>query len=242
MQPSRPPLSAHQRTLLFAAGATALIWAVPGLSRLFIPVEYLNTYLHELCHALVGLLTGADVGLIKIFNLGGGVTLTAGGSPFLIASAGYVGSTVIGATVILLSRTEAGARFALRLVAGLVALTLVAWVRGEVIGVSAGVAWIAVAVAASTLRDQWLLFVAQFVGLQQCLGSFLSLATLVQVSADAGVQSDAMLLQQMTGVPAVVWSVFWVILSLAVVTVVLRKTWAPHPGPVRPGAGPKWGP
>jgi hypothetical protein len=221
----------HQRAILFAALASVVVWAIPGLQYMMLPVQYLNTHLHELMHALAGQASGGDVGYIKVFANGGGVTLSRGGSMWLIAPAGYVGAAVIGAGMIWMSRTAEGARNTMRLLAIVLALAMLLWVRGDFVGVISGIAWIgALWAMSSMLSGMPLLFAAQFVGLQQCLNAVQSMYVLLHLSALTDAHSDAMIMQQNTGIPAIVWAVVWCLFSLALLTVSLRHAWSQPAG------------
>ena len=68
--------------------ATWLLWDTP----LVYPIKIFVVMLHELGHALAALITGGQVVGIQIYPEQGGVTFTRGGWPFVILSAGYVGS------------------------------------------------------------------------------------------------------------------------------------------------------
>jgi hypothetical protein len=66
-------------------------------------------------------------------------------------------------------------------------------------------------------------FAAQFVGLQQCLYSLTSLLQVWQISGFTYGHSDAKILQQATGVPAIAWASLWLVASGAMVLAVFRK-------------------
>jgi hypothetical protein len=220
-------LKPHQTAMLGASAAAVVAWVVPIVQFLVLPLQYLNTHLHELAHAVMAVLSGGQVQHILVFADGSGQTPVFGGSILLVASAGYVGASVIGATIIYFARTVEGARVILRVLAGVLAFGLLMWVRGDPIGVFSGIGWIAALVAASSwLKGMPLIFAAQFLGVQQCLTSFQSILTLLHVSSlPQHHHSDAMILAQYTGIPAIFWAVFWTGLSLFLVYVTLRAAW-----------------
>jgi hypothetical protein len=71
------------------------------------------------------------------------------------------------------------------------------------------------------------MFACQFLGMQQCLNSFTSLAALLQITAATEAHSDASILYELSGVPAIFWAALWSMLSLALVVWTVRKTWEP---------------
>ena len=223
-------LKSHQSALLAAAGASILLWAIPGAQWAMLPLTYLNTHVHELCHALATQATGGHVEMIKVFANGSGVTPVLGGSIFVLAASGYLGATLVGTWLILASRSEAGARNALYALAGALVFSMVVWVRGDAVGVASGIFWIAAILGvARYARGATLLFLAQFVGVQQGLNSIGSVYDLLKISLATDAHSDARIMQVTTGVPASVWAVAWCMISLSLLTLGLRKAWSQSP-------------
>jgi hypothetical protein len=201
---------------LVAAGASLLLWALPGAGFVLLPLELLNTHIHELCHALAAVATGGEVAFIRVFGNGSGVTPVAGSNGIILASAGYMGAAFLGGVMILAAHTQKGAQTALLGLAAALALTMILWVRGDLAGVASGVLWIFLLFALGrSLKGDALLFAAQFLGLQQCLRSVQSLYTLLQVNAFSNVQNDAKIAETLTGVPSLVWALAWCGLSAA---------------------------
>jgi hypothetical protein len=223
------PLKPHQSALVAAGILAVVIWAIPIAQQLMLPLMYLNTHLHELFHALTAEGTGGHAKEIVVFANGSGVTpvLTAGPMGMLMtASAGYVGAAIAGGLMIYFGRTPKGARNVLLTTAIVLALSMLLWVRGDTIGVFSGIFWTGALFAASRfLKDNWLVFTAQFVGLQQGLNAFQSLYTLLQLSAFTNSHSDAMIMQQASGIPAILWALAWCAFSLFVVGLTLRAAW-----------------
>lgn len=218
-------LRQDQSLLLAATGVSVLIWVVPMLRVVLTPLALLNTHLHELCHALAALLTGGSVEAIKVYSNLGGVALVQGGSLPIVAMSGYVGSSVIGGLLILVAGKKDHARQALWILFGLLTFSMIVFVRGDVVGVVSGLAWIAVLfLCAWKLPDDGASFLAQFLGIQQCLTSMLAFAALFNVSFGYG-HSDAKIMEQATGIPDVVWAGTWLILSVTLVWVCLAAGW-----------------
>jgi hypothetical protein len=224
-------LKPHQVAIAGAALLSLVLWAIPGLHFAMLPLQYLNTHLHEMCHAIVATATGGQALKIVVRPDGSGVTPILGGNTVLEASAGYIGATIIGALIMWFGRSERSARMTLRVVSVALALSVVVWVRGEnastfFFGIGSGIAYVLVLWAVSTwMKGPSLLFTTQFIGVQQCLNSVQSLYVLLSLSAFTETQSDAMLLQDATHVSALIWAVFWCTFSVLTVGFVLRKAW-----------------
>lgn len=218
-------LAPHQRALLFAGAVSVVALVVPIISWLLLPVSYLNTHIHEFCHAVIGVATGGQVLGIEVFATGGGVTPISGGVLALVAAAGYCGSTMVGCALILLTRTERGAVIGLRLLAILLGVSVAVWVRSDFVGVAAGVGWTVLLWAGSYLRGPNLLFAAQFIGLQQVLASLQSVLVLLHASQMGIGHSDAVLMSQAVFLPPLFWACSWTALAFAATFYSIKMAW-----------------
>lgn len=100
------PTAHRQRDLLlaFAAFAVAvLLWQVAGLSLLTYPLRLFVTMIHELGHGLAAILTGGEFLRFEVAEHGAGLAYTRGGSLFAILQAGYLGTALFGAALLLLT-------------------------------------------------------------------------------------------------------------------------------------------
>lgn len=232
MQPLRP----HQSALLGAAALSALFWALPGLQWVIVPLSYLNTQIHELCHALAAVATGGVPHEIIVFPDGSGVTPTSGGFMPLVAAAGYVGAAVVGMAMLMIGRTEPSARMVLRVLAVVMGLGLVLWQHNPVsngFGILTGLFWItALVVFSNYAKGSTLIFGVQFVAVQQGINAIRSLIDLLIISSRTAAHSDAMIMQSQTGIPALIWAGIWCGISAVLLMQGLRKAWT-APTPVR---------
>jgi len=211
---------------LAAAGLMLLTWFVPGLSYVGLPLQYLNTHLHEIGHALMATITGANSITITVLNNGSGETTNYGGVYVLIASSGYLGATAFGAVAVLSSRNEKSARAVLAVGSAVLALSDVIWLRGDLTGETTGIGFaVLLGVGAFFLRGWPAIVTAQFIGLQQCLASVQSVLFILNIGALGAQDSDATLLQRATGIPALMWAVTWVLISGLLLWWSLRTVW-----------------
>lgn len=221
-------LKPHQLAFLGAVFISLLGYVVVPVHWVLMPLQLLNTHLHEFCHALTAVVTGGEVESIKVFENGSGVTpvgTTSGISYALVACAGYVGASIIGAIVIYIGRSTAGARWMLRVLAVLLGLSMVLWVRGDGVGIASGAFWVFALFGLSFLRGNTILFVAELIGLQQCMNAVRSLYTLLDVSAFSDRSSDAQLMASSTHIPALFWALTWCGFSLVVIGLTVRRAW-----------------
>lgn len=201
-------------TLVAISLVAFAIWVIPITRPLGLPLMFLNTHLHELCHAIAALATSGHVAYIKVFSNASGITPVAGGSLPLLAMAGYVGSALIGGLLIASCRTTENARKAMWILTGGLAASMLLFVRGDLLGWLAGVFWtLLCGLAALKLSAEGIRLFTAFIGVQQCLTSVHALMVLQQISVSTEQQSDALLMQQASGIPAIFWASIWMILS-----------------------------
>jgi hypothetical protein len=203
------------------------LWLVPLFRPVLTPLIYFNTHIHELCHALVGMATGGYVDRIIVQSNGNGHALIGGGNLILTASAGYVGSAIVGAIMIAGARNGKGARGMLLAGAAFLAISMAMFVRGDLVGVISGLLWtLALAAAGLRLPVDWRMFAAQFVGVQLCLTSAHALLTLLNLSISSEAMTDAETLERVTQVPGILWAAGWFAVSAVAVGLSLRRAWA----------------
>lgn len=218
-------LRKDQKILVWACVAALAIWMVTPLRFLLLPLVYFNTHVHELCHALATVLTGGKVAFVEVFADGSGVTQTRGGSALLISSAGYVGSAIVGGFLVYFSRTAESARKMLWIAMAFLTLGMLFFVRGDTVGVVSGLGWIvALCLGAAFLKGDSAVFAGQFLGIQQCLTSAHSFLALITVTASDAGHSDAANLEQATRVPAILWSIGWLVFGLFAIGLGIRAS------------------
>jgi hypothetical protein len=196
---------------------------VPIVGWLFYPFQLFVTYVHELCHGLAALLTGGRFVQFSVAPNGSGLALTAGGWRWAISSAGYLGSALIGALLLLIAAQRGSAQGVLLGMGLVLGLACLIWAR-NLFGFTVGLLLAGSLVLAglrlnANLAELLLLFLA----VQAILGALDSLFGLLQLSTfHRGVVTDAQLMAQSTGIPAVVWSLVWSGLALVILWQALR--------------------
>lgn len=199
--------------VVYAAWSTVFVWPL----RLFVVL------LHEVSHGLAAVATGGRIVSIELSPAEGGLCTTAGGWPVVVLSAGYLGSALWGALLLVLGfRGTPRAHRALAALLGvaLVLLTLV-YVRsafGFLYGLAAGVLLLGVA---RWLPEGASSFVLRLLGVTSLLYAPWDIVSdLILRSVPA---SDASALARMTGIPALAWGVLWLAASVLVGFLALRK-------------------
>jgi hypothetical protein len=220
-------LKPQQVGILAAMAFLLLAWLIPGAQLVVLPLQYLNTHLHEMGHALSSVFTGGSVDYIHVYKDGSGVTLASMNHPIIVASGGYVGASLFGSLIIAFSRNGEMARKALLGVFGLLAIECLFWLRGDAVGMISGFVYMLLfLVLGLKLRGWSAILVAQFVGVQQCLVSLQSVFGLVNPRILHFTDNDATILQGYTHVPAILWSVGWAAFSVILMIGALWSAWS----------------
>ncbi|MCL4508289.1 MAG: M50 family metallopeptidase [Chloroflexi bacterium] len=202
--------------LLLAVAISFVLWLVPGASLVLLPLRPFVAFVHETWHAVVAVLTGGHVKAISILGFtGNGYTLTTGGNPLLIASAGYVGSALTGGVFLaLLPRPNLAriATVALFIVLGVAGIlwnhNLAAWLYLVCVGA-------VLYAAVRFLSDRVFVVLLGILALQLNLQVLEDLRYLLALSAATKAHSDALVASQLTGLPPLFWALLWSAVSLA---------------------------
>ena len=88
-----------------------------------IPLNWLESYFHEISHGIAALVTGGSIVKIELFTNGAGLCTTQGGFTFLISFLGYAGATFWGWTIYRVA--SAHQRAAAQIFSGVMLLLLV---------------------------------------------------------------------------------------------------------------------
>jgi len=231
-------LRPQQVGILIAIGFLLLSWLIPGVQIVVLPLQYLNTHLHEMGHALASVMTGGSVSSIEVHSDGSGVTTTQMTHPVIVASAGYVGASLMGSLLIAFSRNGEMARRALLGISVILMIECIFWLRSDTVGMISGFGYMILFLLLGLQLRGWpAIIVAQFVGVQQCLTSLQAVFALVNPRILAFTDSDATILQGITHVPAILWSVGWSLFSVILMTWALLTAWSnPKTRPGSPSA------
>lgn len=172
------------------------------------PLKIFVVFLHEISHGLAAILTGGSIVKIEFSSNQGGVCYTMGGIRFVVLTAGYLGSMLWGALILLLAaRTNADKIVSVVIGAFLLVMTLL-YVRnmfGFVFGLLATGGMIVMGLKLSHEVND---FVLKLIGLTSCLYAIVDISS--DVLERPGIGSDADMLADHTGIPGMVWGVAWI--------------------------------
>jgi hypothetical protein len=228
-------------TLLFAAGLSIALWFIPFAEILSYPFRIFVTFVHEGGHAVAALLTGNSVQSLSVAMNASGETYTTQGGVFsqmLVSSAGYLGAMTFGALLLVLIRKAVAARIVL---AGSALLILIlttvfgllkpmfagSWgsLSGIPFTVFSGIALAVGLVAVARFASARVAtFVLSLLAVQCVLNALLDLKTVFFLSSPyaPSVPTDAANMALATGVPAVLWTIIWIVIAFAILMLALR--------------------
>ena len=229
-----------QATLLLTAAVISIVlWFIPFAEIVTYPFRIFVTFIHEGGHAIAALLTGNSVESLSIATNASGETYTSVGGKFsqvFVASAGYLGSMAFGALLLVLIRKAIAARivligsatliFGLTLIYGLIKPAMSGVVSSALpftilAGTLLSVGLIAVAKYASARVAT---FFVSFLAVQCVLNALLDLKTVFYLSSPFGpnVPTDAVNMSNATGIPALFWSIAWIVIAMGILAVTMR--------------------
>lgn len=194
--------------LYFLLIAAIIIRQIPIVS---IPLNWLESYFHEISHGIAALVTGGEIMRIQLFANGAGLCTTQGGLSFVISFFGYAGATFWGWLLFKLANSH---QRTAQVVSGLMIVLLLAsliFARDllTIIIISSLAVMFVFTIKMRRLYTLQLLL--KFFGLSILLNSLFS-PTYLFDGRDLG---DGAALASMTMVPELVWVLLWCVLAVA---------------------------
>lgn len=220
-----PQNSSNLPWLLAAAIAAAVIVSfVPILSY---PFRLLFTIIHELSHGFMAGLTGGHFVKFELSARGSGMAYTAGGTGCLILPAGYLGTALFSASLILLGDIENIAPHVLGALGGflIIFVLIFGWASpmALVSGLILGLSFIGVA---GWTDEAWSIFGLNFLAI---FGGFTAVDDLRMLTWVARfrypIKNDADDMAQFIGCPALFWAGLWFLMSLIILGTAIWLTW-----------------
>ncbi len=236
---TKPQLMLLIAATVVSIGLWIISWYFPLAGYIVYPLQLFATFIHESSHALAALITGNSVMSLTVSPDASGMvwSKSSGISSLLISSAGYLGTTAFGTLLLVWMRFGYSSRLALFISSGLITVMTIAFgflapfwnllanvSFGSVIftvfsGAVLAAGLFAVAKFASL---KWANFALAFLSVQCLLNAFFSLKDLFVISTMTDQGTDAANMAAATGIPALLWVVIWIGISLVMITVGVR--------------------
>lgn len=218
------PRRSSDNWLWFAAAISLAVSLTPWGPLALYPFKLFTTWVHECGHAVMTLILGGRVSSIVIEPDTSGVTrslIPAGRiAQGLVASAGYLGASIVGCFLMSAARGRKGARTILWTIGALMLVTLIVWMRNW-FGIAAVLAWSVVLVALSRQRSGGVsLFLLSLLAVQVALDSVYDIRVLFLVHG----HSDADTMARLFVLPAWFWATTWMLMSIGMLSWTLVRT------------------
>lgn len=203
-----------QRNTLIVAGVYIIVifilWHMPFLRVIIYPFKLLTVGFHEMSHAFMGVLTCATIHSIELDPDEGGATSMSGGIPWLTLPAGYLGSSLIGASLIACGFNTDASKVASIVMAVFFLFTLW-WARKNwlswllILGMSGLIVLFWFVAGGEALR-----YLVLFIGVMSCM--YVLWDVVDDTVARKVNSSDASAFADLIGCcPSQVWGVIWLI-------------------------------
>ncbi len=228
-------------------GAVALAVAVGVLAwdtTAIYPLKLLVVLIHESGHAVAAKLAGGTVESITIDSLQGGLCQFRYEPTFfntvLTSSAGYLGSAISGALLLVATLRYRAGRWVLAFMSAGLVFVLVFWARSLfTFGVTLAMA-AALGLAARFLPKDGSQLLATFLAVFNSLYALFDLRDDLW-SAERRAGTDAAILAKATHIPSIVWAVLWTLVAVALLAFALwvsargKKAGSPVGAKLKPG-------
>ena len=221
------------------------LWHLPFGGLVLYPFKLLATWMHEMSHGLVMLISGAGFDRMEIYRdtsgLAFGQTGVARAGRIAIAAAGYMGTPLCGAVLLVLGQSRQSAQRILAGLSAIIALSAAIWIHNDfgvaamsasaaaLVGVAAFTAWAGRAGSpawASRVGRSTAVWLVNFVAAQACINALLDIRVLFRpnlvVNGQAMGHSDAHDMARAAGGSPALWAALWLVWSLALLFVALR--------------------
>ena len=202
--------------LIALIGLVFALWTTP----VTIPLKILIVFLHELSHAGMTVLTGGDVVSLSVSANQGGEVLSRGGSRFLILTAGYLGSLMIGLALLISAMRTNADRMIMGLFGALMVLVTVLYIRDQFAIMFCAGAGVAMLLAAKYLPRDVNDLILRVIGLTSMV--YVPYDIFSDTIARSSLRSDARMLAEEFGGATVLWGGSWLVISLVVIGFALR--------------------
>ena len=200
---------------IYALWNTDLIW----------PFRVLVVFFHEISHGIAAVLTGGSIEELSFQGNEGGVAWIRGGNRFWVASAGYLGSLLIGSILTFLAINSKADRFILvSLGVALIAVTAL-YVRGSFAVIFALVTGALMILTGWRAPRAMADLALRIIGLASMCYAPWDIAVdtvLPKRGIPSGMQTDAAAIAHIVGGTEVLWGIIWFLIAILVIAITAR--------------------
>ena len=220
-----------EKRLLMAMGAVIVLLNVPYGHFVLYPFELFSTWVHEMSHGMMALLLGGRIDWLKVFPDGSGLARTFGGGgrfgSAAVASAGYLGTALVGGLLLAARRIRRVGRGGTLLIGSLMLLSALLWIRNGFGFIAVPAIGGALILAGLKLKDDAVGFLFALLAATCSLESLTSIKVLFggrnfMVDGQAIQHSDATRVAELLFLPSWFWAGSWMLTSVGLLFLGLR--------------------
>ncbi len=201
--------------------AMAALWGTVIVT----PLKIFVVLLHEISHGVAAVATGGQIVRIEVDAQQGGICYTRGGNLFATLSAGYLGSMLWGALILIAAARTRYDRYLSGAIGAFILILTLLYVR-NLFGFAAAVLFsLGLILSGWKLSEKTNDLVLKVIGMTSCLYAVLDIVD--DVLRRPGIGSDADMLARHTGLPSLAWGALWV---LAAVATTVASLWTASKG------------
>lgn len=231
---------AQLRTLAIALVVSLLLWNLPFGAGILYPFKLLATWFHEMSHGLVMIATGAQLDHIVLYRDTSGLSYAVSAvepmGTAAIAAAGYMGTPLWGALLLVTTPTPRASRVAMAVLGVAMLATAILAVTPTPDGSRFGpyvvaAIGIAIAICGLVLPGRLRVFCAHFIAAQACINALLDIRVLfrpMQVvnGVVAGTSDSTAMAESTFGTrepwAVTAWALIWLAWSVIVLFIAMR--------------------
>lgn len=198
---------------------TILLWG----SIIIFPIKIFTVLMHEIFHGLSAFFSGGKIVSIEVNTMLGGECVTEGGAAFVIASAGYLGSLLIGSLLFISGYNKKVSLWVCTILSAILLLFTANYMKGIEGTISALSYSVLLYISPRYFNKTVHLYFMKIFGLISCLYVVIDMKEdLLTLNYR---MTDAQMLTEITGVPAIIWGFVWIAISFVVIYFLFKQSY-----------------
>jgi hypothetical protein len=211
--------TSEQITILIIFIASLMLWNTPVIY----PIKLFVVILHELSHAIMGLVTGGKITAMSIGLDLSGKCRIEGGNQIAIASVGYLGSLLCGILICVAPNNLNSGKWILITFAVIILSISLITSSNLTFLVLSVISSLCILLTAFYLRINIVSILVRSIGLISCV--FVLFDIKEDLFSRNDVITDVTILSSLTGIPGILISTSWIVFSFIMIAIVIRYSY-----------------
>jgi hypothetical protein len=212
--------TSEQVTILIILIASLILWNTPVIY----PIKLFVVILHELSHAIMGIITGG-----KITAMSAGLDLSGkcqveGGNQIAIASVGYLGSLLCGILIFIApNNLKSGKWILISFAIIILSISLITSYTNLTFVILSIISSLLIILSALYLRINIVSILVRAIGLISCIYVLFDIKE--DLFSRGDVITDVTIISSLTGIPGILISTLWLVFSFFMIAIVIRYSY-----------------